>query len=307
MNLKPQLAKDYDEDKLVFPLGIQPKIDGVRAWNPDGTLLGRSMKTHRNPHATAFFSCPEYVGLDGEMAAEKETHRKLCTLTSSALSRGYGEPFLLWHVFDLLNEDTVELGYLFRYNALTEYVTRMQKAGFCGHLRIVPMQVVNNLAELQFWEDKWLEEGYEGVIIRNLEAPYKEGRSTIKGAHLLRIKRFVEEEFIVKRIIEGERNDNVAQINELGKTFRTSHQENKVPNGMVGSMIGEILKDSELFKKGQVITVSKGDMTDDEAAYFFANPQKLLEQICIFKHFPKGVKDKPRFPTWKSIRSKEDL
>ena len=45
--MKPMLAEDFDESKLIFPLIAQPKIDGVRGLNMLGTLTGRSLKTHK--------------------------------------------------------------------------------------------------------------------------------------------------------------------------------------------------------------------------------------------------------------------
>jgi DNA ligase-1 len=301
------LASNYKPEKLRFPLGAQPKIDGVRGLNMDGTLRGRSKKCHANIYTTAIFSKPEYVGLDGELAAQEETHPKLCRLTSSAMSRIDGVPFVLWHVFDLITAQTLTLPYEQRYAWLKGYVQLMNEAQKCGRLRVVPMQICNNLQELEHRHQVWLDMGYEGTIIRDLNGMHKQGRSTVREMGLLRIKDFIEEEFIITGITEGNRNDNVAQVNENGKTFRTSHQENKVPNGQVGSIQGTILKDSDLFKSGQPITVSTGTLTEAECIYYFQNPHLLINQIGKFRHFPKGVKDKPRFPQFQSIRSKEDM
>ena len=43
MSLKPQLAEDAILDQVRFPCIVQPKIDGVRALNLNGTLTGRSL------------------------------------------------------------------------------------------------------------------------------------------------------------------------------------------------------------------------------------------------------------------------
>ena len=117
----------------------------------------------------------------------------------------------------------------------------------------------------------------------------------------LRIKRFVEEEAYVLGIIEGEENQNEEQTNELGQTFRSSHQENKVPNGMVGSMLCRDIK------SGQEIVVGAGNMKHHERVHFFENQAQLLGKIIKYKFFPKGVKDKPRFPTYKCFRDKADM
>lgn len=90
----------------------------------------------------------------------------------------------------------------------------------------------------------------------------------MKEGGLLRIKRFVDFEFVVDEILEGEENQNEAQTNELGKTFRSSHQENKVANGMIGAMIGRttaVVKEGStvLFEKGQEVKVSAGCLTHE--------------------------------------------
>ncbi len=218
-----------------------------------------------------------------------------------------GSPFLLWHTFDLVRLDTFALPYIDRHAILMRYINEQQDKGLCGHLRVVPMKIIENLEELNYFDEENLEQGYEGTICRGLGNPHKEGYSTVREGGLLRIKRFIEEDAFVLSINEGRTNNNVAQINELGKTFRTSHQENQIPNGMVGSMECSIVKDSEFFKAGQIITVSSGCMTEEEAIYYFNNPNELISHFIKFRHFPKGVKDKPRFPTWWSMRAEEDL
>lgn len=314
MQRKAMLASNYNEEKLVFPLGAQPKIDGVRGLNMDGNLTGRSLKSFKNKYSTDFFSIPDFIGLDGEFGAHKETHPRLCSLTTSALSTIEGSPWLMWHVFDYVTEETKDLPYKERYSLLNEHVIKMRALQTFGrvsspwnHIEVVPMFICDNMDKLSELDSLWLSLGYEGTIIRNLNAPHKAGRSTVREGGLLRIKRFVEEEAIVIKINEGEQNNNEAQINELGRQFRSSHQENKTANGQVGSLECIILKDSELFKAGQQITVSKGTMTEEEAIDYFRNPHKILNQTIKFKHFPKGVKDKPRFPIFQSIRVLEDM
>lgn len=62
--MNPMLATNAEISKLKFPLIIQPKIDGVRGWNPKGELLGRSMEPHANLFTTATFSGDCFAGLE---------------------------------------------------------------------------------------------------------------------------------------------------------------------------------------------------------------------------------------------------
>lgn len=313
--MKPMLASDVIESKLRFPLIAQPKIDGVRALNMLGTFTGRSLKKFKNLYLTAKFSVSACVGFDGELAAWEETHPDLCRLTSSATGTIKGEPFVLWWLFDYVTVDTRDLPYIQRLERLTDEVARLVAEGHpvAPHLRVIPWVVVHSLDELNAHDAKWLEMGFEGSITRNINDPHKQGRSTPTEGGLGRIKRFVDFEFIIDELIEGEENQNEAQINELGQTFRSSHQANKVANGMVGAMLGRttsVVTDTAgkvLFEQGQQVRVGAGCMSHDERRDYFANPDKILGHIGKAKFFPKGIKDKPRFPTFQSVRQPEDM
>lgn len=295
--MKPMLASNYDESKLVFPLGAQPKIDGVRGLNLCGQLTGRSLKTFKNKFNTEYFSNQIYMGLDGELAAERECHPDLCRLTTSAMNRIDGNPYVMWHIFDLLNGATIDLPYGERYSILKDRITN----GFVTRVQVVPMHVCKTLDELLEWDNKWLAAGYEGTIIRDLNGMYKQGRSTVREGGLLRIKRFTEEEALVLEIIEGRENLNEERTNELGNTYRTSHQDNQVPNGLLGSMRCRDLKtDLEII-------VSAGSMPHDLRKYYFNNQSEVVGHVIKYKCFPKGVKDLPRFPTYQSHRAAEDM
>ena len=298
--MKPLLATNYVESKLVFPLGAQPKIDGVRGLTTEGHLTGRSLKKHKNKYTTAFYSTKEYEFLDGELAAQDERHPDLCRVTSSALSTIKGEPFTMWHVFDCLRKEVIAAPYIERHKYLTQYVHYEQTQGRCMHAKVVPMTICEDLAQLLRLDEEWLELGYEGTIIRGLNAAHKEGRSTVNQGQLLRIKRFVEAEALVLEIEEGNVNENVAQTNELGRTFRTSHQENKVPNGMVGNLqcvvLADVMWDGEMvLLKGQIITVSPGNMDHKMRKHYFENPSEIVQHAITFKFFP-GDKRKTKVP-----------
>lgn len=310
--MKPLLARDWNESKLAFPVGVQPKIDGVRGLTTEGGLTGRSLKQHKNLYTTEFYSGEEYAWLDGELAAADEKDPKLCRTTSSALSTIVGKPFTFFHVFDYLHKHIIGAPYKDRYEYLLGHIASQQKRGLCLHAKVVPMYIARSTTELLEWEDKWLAEGYEGLIIRNLDAPHKQGRSGSIKAELWRIKRFLEEEAIVESLEEGFDNNNEAQTNELGRTFRTSHMDNKVPNGTVGNMQCRMLKDviadgKLLLTKDQLVTVAPGSMTHLERKRLWDYPTEIVGKTIKFKFFPKGIKDKPRFPTFQSIRSEEDM
>ena len=314
---KFMLASDAVIEKIKFPCIVQPKIDGCRFGHLIGKPTGRSLKQHKNYYTNNFFDSEVFNGFDGEMACDQDqTHPDLCRVTSSALGTYEGQPFLKWWIFDVFNEHSYDLNYFDRYKLAIQKVNRLHRIypGLLPHLEVVPSYACASLNDLLSYEEDFLELGYEGVIVRDPNAKYKQGRSTVREGGLLRIKRFIEAEARIIGLVEGETNNNEAQIDERGYTFRTSHKANKVGNGMIGSLIGLLLKNvyspfdnKLLFAAGQTVTISPGSLTHDERKYYWENQEQIIGKISKFKLFPKGVKDKPRFPNHVCFRNEEDL
>ena len=296
--MKPALADNYDPNNIQLPTFAQPKIDGVRGLNLDGNLVGRSLKAFKNKALTAKLSQPKYQGLDGELAFGKETSSSLCRDTTGITGTiaGPADGFV-WHVFDLVTEETVGLPYRSRYELLRKRVEELGE----DFIKLVPYVRLNTATEVEAYDEKNLAAGYEGTILRNPESLYKEGRPGKKEQQLMRIKRFSDSEALVLAVVEGRTNMNEAVINELGRSERSSHAENQVPNGLVGSLT---CKDLE---SGLEITVSPGEMDHIERKFYFDNPQEIVGKTITYKSFKKGVKTLPRFPTFKNIRSAEDM
>lgn len=311
--MKPQLAEDADLDAVRFPCIVQPKIDGVRALNLNGTLTGRSLKTFEGFGITEYFSRPEFIGLDGEMTLGNKPNcgERLCSATTGAMGRFKDVSEMAdlhWWVFDHLALPGRE--YVDRYSHLTEIVRSLHHP----RIHLVPFVRAHDRNALDDLITEYAETGYEGTIIRNPDAPYKAGRATKKGQELWRVKPWADAEILVTGVTEGAMNGNAVTTNALGRTERSSHKANMVPNGQVGSVQGVLLADfysltsaTLLFPKGCEITVSSGEMTVAEATYYWANPDEIVGHVVKFKHMPFGVKDKPRFPTYVSHRLAVDL
>lgn len=309
--MKPSLAEDALLDLVKFPCGVQPKIDGVRALNLNGTLTGRSLDPFKGFGITEYFSQPEFVGLDGEMILGNQPNSsdRLCSLTTGAMSRFKGVdvmPDLTWWVFDSLLDP--EMYYAARYLTLERRVRALNHP----RIKLVPMTVVESREHLDRLIAHNAATGYEGTIIRNLNAPYKEGRATQKGQELWRVKPWSDFEILVTDIIEGQANGNAAKTNSLGRTERSSAKAGMVPNGQVGSIQGTLIKDfvvdgKVLFKQGLLVTAGSGKMTVEEATAYFEDPTKIVGHFAKIKTMTHGVKDLPRFPTYESHRLAEDM
>lgn len=298
--IKPMLAMDAPMNKLSFPLLAQPKIDGVRGVNFDGILTGRSLKTHANRFVTEIYSHEMFRGLDGELGAGTPADGDLCRRTTSALGTIEGRPQVRWYLFDMVREDMLYMPFSERYEMLTRFYACIEPA-WKDWLKLVPCTVVNSEEELAQYMQEQSYPGLDGIIVRNPDAQYKQGRSGLRDRALWRVKEFQEDEAEIVQVIEGKTNLNEAKTNPLGHTERSTMQENMVPNGMVGAIIGRDLKSGEMVK------VAAGCLTHDERQHYFKHQDQFLGRIMTYKHFPKGVKDKIRMGTYQRLRLPTDV
>lgn len=301
--LKPMLASDWNPKKLSFPKWVQPKIDGVRALHLRKGFTGRSLNPHANKFNTAFFNHGLTLGLDGEMAAWSETAPDLCRRTTSALNTVEGEPFCLWWLFDLITIENWQKSYCERYEDLNLRIQKLRVFApeLWSRTRLVPYRLAYTLEDIRIIDAEYVEAGYEGSILRDPYGSYKSGRSTPTEGALLRIKAFAEEEFRITALVEGNMNDNEATINELGHTERSTHAENMIPNGRVGALDGIDLKTEK------PIRVGAGCMTHAERIHYWAHPDEIVGKVGKYKKFLHGEKDKPRFPTFQSLKAESDM
>lgn len=317
---KPSLACDIDLAKISpaqWESGIlvSAKIDGVRGMNISGRLVGRSLKEHKNPHITRLFSSEEYLYFDGELVTGNWTDSDLCRKTSGNCSRksadsDYG---VIWYVFDYLAPHMLHLPYIDRLEAVNACVEILNIEGN-GRVRAIPHYIVHTLEGFLEKEDTFLKLGFEGIIARDPRAPYKSGRATNTMNNYLRLKRFIDFEGVIVDIVEALENTNEKKTNELGRSERSSHQENLIPKGMLGMLKYQVLEDvvwngKVLMKRDQVVDVGPGEMDHLTRVEFWINRWNYLDGKTIGKAkcFPHGQKDLPRFPTHQSLRSLEDM
>lgn len=285
---KPMLASPVDLDKLKYPVLASPKLDGVRAIVKDGVVLSRSLKKIPNEYVQSMFGGIATEGFDGELIVGKPTSPTCYTDTVSGVMRISGTPGVRFFVFDDI-----------RHPQRTYFERRPRIEESSGaRVEEVRQSVINNLDELLKMEQRYLGMGYEGLILRDPEAPYKFGRSTTKEGILLKLKRFSDAEFEIVGFEERQHNGNEATTNELGRTKRSSHKENKTGRGDLGALV----------LKHPAGTFNCGTGFDDALrATIWNNRDKYLGQLAKVKFFAIGMKDLPRHPVYLGLRDARDL
>lgn len=290
---KPMLAAEADLNKLKFPLIASPKLDGVRALIKGGVVLSRSLKPIPNKHVQMLFGRPELEGLDGELIVGSPTDKDCFNNTSGAIRRESGDPDVRFFVFDKWD----------RTGPYDESVGDINKAatGF----RVVHLQrkVIFSIEELKAYEEECLEAGFEGIILRDPQSPYKFGRSTAKEGYLLKVKRFADSEARVLDVEELMHNNNPATCNECGHTERSSHKANLVPAGTMGRLRVEDIHTGQRFYIGTGFTAEQRVWWWDNYQYRASN----LGLIVKYKFFPVGVKELPRHPVYLGLREGFDM
>lgn len=286
---KPLLASPADLDKLdLTDMLLSPKLDGIRAIVIDGVVMSRSLKPIPNKHVQKLFVHLEYY--DGELICGDPTSPTCYRDTNSAVMSADGEPDVTFHVFDHIQYPDYE------------YVERMSQLQFGDSQNVVDQRPVFKPADLDHWESYYLALGYEGVMLRKSRGPnslYKFGRATAKSHTLLKVKRFVDNEYEVIGYDERMHNANVATKDELGHTARSSHRENLIGRGDLGALTCKTAD-------GIVFNVGTG-FTDDDRAKLWAIRDTLGGKMVKVKSFLIGVKDAPRFPVFLGFRDAMDM
>lgn len=293
--IRPMLASPADLNTLRFPLLASAKLDGVRAIVRNGTVLSRSGKPIPNQHIQTLFK--DFEGFDGELVVGEPTSPTCYRTTVSGVMAKGGRPNAKFYVFDCITD--MALPYTRRLGSVCA-VHLLENNKLNAHKVVQHVQhTCYNLEDVLAYEERMLDAGYEGLILRSPDAPYKRGRSTVREQYLLKLKRFSDFECKVIGFEERMHNSNEAFTNELGYTARTSHQEGKIGRGDLGALVC-------ITPEGVEFRVGTG-FDDADRSHIWQNRWAYMEHYAKIKYFAVGMKDAPRHPVFLGWRNLEDM
>jgi DNA ligase-1 len=169
---------------------------------------------------------------------------------------------------------------------------------------VVPY-IVNNLEELIALEEKFVNEGFEGLMLRKLDSVYKCGRGTLRAMDLVKVKRFEDAEAIIIGYEEQMENTNEAEKDNFGRTKRSSAKAGLVGKGTLGRWnVRGIGKKWDGVEFG--LGTAKG-VTQERRQEWWNNREKLVGKIVTYKYQATGSVDAPRIPVFKWFRDKDDI
>jgi DNA ligase-1 len=294
---KPILAADLKNqwDKLVYPVYGTCKLDGIRSISLSGKLVSRTFKTIQNKHIRETLEAflPKDMDCDGELISGANFQE-----TTHAVMERTETPDFQYYMFDLVSQlDTPYLTRIENMKIWYETLTLEQKKIV---VLVLPTKL-NNRAEVEAYEQECLDSGFEGVILRTGDSPYKSGRSTLNEGYLIKVKRFEDSECEILGFEELMNNNNVATKDNFGRSERSSHKANLSGAGVLGCFQ---VRD---IKTGQEFSIGTGLDAAQRKLYYDNFTTMCLGKIAKYKFFSVGVKDLPRHPVFLGFRSKEDM
>ena len=265
------LYQPFEEKRLLKwrpPFIVQPKLDGVRCravWDHQSASYFLLSSTEHEiisvPHIVAALNKTQLTAeLDGELYCHGMSFEDIYSRTSRTVNLSDQASDIEFFIFDIVSAGT-------QYER-TSWVKQQQ---FCVPLRTVTVDVADSLDDIMRCYEQFLNEGYEGIIVRHIEAPYVRKRSTM----LMKFKPKKDDWYTVVGVQE-----------ELDK-----HGQ---PKGTLGSLIccGD---DGSRFNVGS-------GLTRDQRNELWLRKHTLLRGLCHVKyqHITSG-KNVPRFPVFISV------
>lgn len=261
---KPMLAEkleDYLGD-LKYPVFSQPKLDGVRCIAKEDGLWTRNGKPLLSaPHIyealkPMFEKNPDLI-LDGELYCDKLSNdfNKIISLvrktkpTEKDLEES--ELFIQYHVYDLPSSGE---------KTFIERSAELDNMPFPHCCKVVSTYIIESESEIIPKYEEYMRAGYEGQMIR-VDEVYQNKRSKF----LLKHKGWIDEEFIVKDVIEGK--------------------------GNLQGKIGKILFDVDGVEVEAAVNA-----TWEELEEMWKNKNHLIGKSITVKHFGKTADGSLRFP-----------
>jgi DNA ligase-1 len=214
----PMLAHKYHDhvSKLSFPRFSQPKLDGARCniyWSElekkvvAKTRTGKEYFTsiHIIEELVEFCTANKHLILDGELYNHTYKHNFEEIMSLARQSKPTKEDLaksaslLEYHIYDIYDKQFPDTPFVSRINHLKNLADMYD----FKMVKFISTSIVANQTEEDKLHDQYLEEGYEGQMIRVFNSVYKvDGRSN----ELLKRKVFIDAEFPIIDIQEGEAN-----------------------------------------------------------------------------------------------------
>jgi DNA ligase 1 len=263
-----QLAYPFEKkrlDKWGFPVLVQPKLDGDRCRaiiDNEGSILLLSSEENQIksvPHIEeALHRVPGLRGieLDGELYTHGISHQQIHGVVGRTKNIHGEYDKIQYHIFDLVGGEPQGK----RTFALTHLILEPP-------LVRVPSFLCSSFEDVMKVLDELMAQGYEGIIVRNIEYPYMRKRST----GMMKLKPRKSDEYVI-----------VGCQEEISK------------DGEPKDSLGSLVLQSDL---GHIFNVGTGSfLTRENRHSLWLVRDKLIGKTAVVKYQHLTAKRVPRFP-----------
>jgi DNA ligase-1 len=273
------------ETQVKYPCFIQPKLDGIRCVAINGQAYSRKMKLIPNQFIQEVFGKLNLHGLDGELMIHGDFNK-----VQSAVMSEDGEPDFYYVVYDAWN---LEQTYEKRRSELAIKIFSLNSE----YVASIDTFIIENAEEAETELGHFIRAGYEGGILRSLNSPYKQGRSTFKEGYLVKLKKFLDDEATVIGFEERLHNTNEQERDERGYAKRSSKKDGMVGANTLGSLI--VRWNDVEFGVGS-------GFNDTQRKEIWDNKDQYIGKLVTFRYQELSSYGVPRFPTFKWFRKEDD-
>lgn len=287
-----------DINTLKYPLLGSFKYDGNRCFIQDGVCYTRSMKVYPNVYVgkalkeICQYSKDNKIAFDGELWSPQMQFNELQTISRSFYRWDISIAF---YCFDCLYNQQQS-----RMDSFKERIEKLNNICWFPNTKIIEQKQLNNPEEVEHYYQHALEQGFEGLILRNPNAYYKHGRATFKENIIHKLKAFDTLDAKVIDIIE--QNSLIegldTGIDETGHKKRTHKQEHYQPANTAGALVV-----TDEFSRTFNVGWGKG-WTKERRKDLWENKSNYIGRWVEIIYMPYGEKDNPRMP--KLLRFRDD-
>jgi DNA ligase-1 len=304
-------------EQIHYPLLASPKLDGIRCLikrpiiadvSSDLEVLGdelgqytalsRSLIALPSRQVQSLFS--DFQELDGELIVGNETDHDVYNRTQSyVMSDDKHADDLKFRVFDCAEESLAGEPFINRLEYARDQIKYFNTVSKYAKAELVEHVICHNKTDVIGYEEWALEEGYEGVMLRNPHGHYKHNRGTFKEGLIYKLKREQDDEFVIIGFKEAKKNNNEATVDEKGYTKRSTSMSGLVYSGTLGKFVVSF--------NGVPIEVAPGAATHPQRKYIWDHQEEFLGRLIVVRHFPHGAKDLLRFPRFVGFKDKMNM
>jgi len=261
---KPMLAQTFNSKKgFKLPCMAQPKVDGVRAYIliDDKNKCSINSRNHKPwfnmDFITKLLVKYKNIVFDGELYNHNMSFQQLMKLVKLKTITEKNELLkkiqnnVEYHIFDCHFTNNKDMSFEDRYN----FLLSIEKDFKDTPIKFIKSTTIKTKEDIDILHDKYVKEGYEGIILRDPESPYEFKRSKF----LQKFKKFFDDEFEVIGYDKEMQND-VPLVVWKCKTS-TNKEFNVRPRG-TNKFRAILYKEADKYI-GKKLTVIFQELTDD--------------------------------------------